>query len=273
MKKLTVIAIALSIVLSAASCGNNKSTGSVAEISHEYAQSEEMQAPEEEASDKFFEKGYAAAQTYPLIYMLPESNDRKGGDGLVQIQNKGKCQWEEFDAPGTKSKDQKLQKRYNLKIGGIEPENRKPDMAPADEIKDYLMNGCDKNTIHVNTFGRLMDLTGARESSMKIDNVTSEEKVELLGSGAYKIKGYFTYDPERGDDTVKCYFSAFFGTFDYEYDLSGNMSGGLPYYMVIAYTGGEFADDEVQQAQCDQLIDTSIQGIYYKDDPNAPKIK
>ena len=125
-----------------------------------------------------------------MIYMLPKSNGRKGGEGLVQIQNTGKCQWEEFDAPGTAAKDQKLQKRYNLKISGIEPENRKHDMAPADEIKDYIVNGCDNKSIHVNTFGRLMDLTGARESSIKIDNVTSEEKVELLGSEAYKITLY-----------------------------------------------------------------------------------
>ena len=238
-------------------------------------------APKEETSevsdkykDLFFKVGYKDSGLYNVIFMLPADN--RDGE-RVQIRNGGTALWKEGDVYEEDGKTKNiLYKDYTVRFGVIEPANRKSGMAPAEEIKDYLLNGYDYKSIHVNAFDTAMEdsyeniLPAANAGSMTIEKITSEEKATVLEQEAKRLKGYFTYREGVGN-TERVYFSACIGTFDYE--PQGNNAGGLPYYMIIAYTNKDFTEDAEQQKQCDRLVDVAINEMYYKDDPNAPKAK
>ena len=228
--------------------------------------------------DKFFKVGYGDAYIYNVMYMMPQTVDTDKVDKHLQIRNGGTALWKEYDIYEENGKTVNIHyKDYAVRFGVIAPENRRSGMTPAEEIKDYMLNGYDYKSIHVNGFDTAMDdntgniLPIAWAGSMEIEKIISEEKVLVLGEEAKKLKGYFTYRNSRTDETVRLYFVACIGSF--EYDPQGNLAGGLPYYMTIAYTGEDYTEDAEQQKQCEELVDVAIKEMYYKDDPNAPEKK
>lgn len=227
------------------------------------AESAAPAAPERDYGDLFFNLGHKEAYAYKLIYMLPLHSDK--GAAVSQYVG-GSNEWYDGNF-----------KEYVVRFSDIRAEYRKEGLDPAQEIKKFLVDGYDYGNSHFSAFAdTILDnnnniMSYAFPGSLKIESITDEEKVTVLGHDALKIKGYFTYRDKNTDKTEKCYFAACIGTYDIHEGAISNDDGRLPYYMMIAFTQKEYTNDAKQQAQCEKLIDVAIPETYYKDDPNAPK--